>query len=337
MKAVRVNKPMDLEVVEIEEVQISKPNEIKVQVKATGVCGSDVGIYKGTNPMAVYPRIIGHEMSGQIVEVGEDVKNFKIGDRVVIDPVVDDPTTPQSLIGRPNIAVGLQVRGVHIDGFMSEYTITTEQRAYKIPEGISFEEAALIEPFSIGANSCARAEVSPRDIVFVNGAGTIGQTVLRTAVLRGARVIVSDIDNEKLEIAKKNGVYKTINIKGKNLIEEIYKIVPNGVDVAIDAVCTVKSFEEMCQIVAPAGRVITLGFTEEPSQIQAKWITAKELDIRGSRLSNRKFPEVIRYFEDNRISREDMISHKFNLQDAQKAFDLSLNPNEPNKKILITY
>lgn len=337
MKAIEIKEVDSLEIIETVEPIIEKDDQVKIKVKYVGICGSDVGIYNGNNPMAIYPRIIGHEMTGEVVDIGSEVKHLKIGDRVVVDPVVSSLNSPQSIIGRPNISDDLQVRGVHTNGFMAEYIVSKSESVYKIPDSMSYEDAVLVEPFSIGSNVGWRAEISPRDTVFVLGAGTAGQTVLRTAILRGARVIVGDIDDAKLDMALEQGAYKVINTNGKSASEEVLKLVPGGVDVAIDAVGMAFAFEEIIKMAAPAGRVIELGFSEEGVPIQTKWITSKELDIRGSRLSNRRFPEVIRCIEDGRLSTKGMVSHVFDVQDIDKAFKTHMDPSIESRKVLVKF
>ncbi|MDO4594939.1 MAG: alcohol dehydrogenase catalytic domain-containing protein [Tissierellia bacterium] len=336
MKAVRVNEKFDMEIVDICEPVIENDDEVKIKVKATGICGSDIGIFNGTNPMVTYPRIIGHEMSGEVVDVGESISHVKKGDRVVVDPVTESGMSPEAIIGRSNVSNDLKVRGVHLDGFMQEYIISKKDRVYKL-EGLDYNTMALIEPFTIGANANWRAETSPRDNVFVNGAGTIGQTVLRTAILRGARVYVSDIDQEKLEIASDMGAYETIDMSGKDTVKEALKANPYGYDVVIDCVCSTDSFSDCIQITAPAARVISLGFSNDFSKIKQKWITSKELDIRGSRLSNKKFSEVIRAIEDKRINTEKIITHTYPIEKVKDAFELSLDGSRKSGKILITF
>lgn len=338
MKAVKVSKPNLIEVVEVEEPNIQTEDEVKIKVKTVGICGSDVGIYCGTNPMATYPRVIGHEMSGIVEEVGNNVKYIKEGDHVVVDPVNNCGICPACRSGHPNICYNLEVSGVHREGFFSEHIVAKEGSVYKIDKNIPWEKACLVEPFSIGANSTSLAKVTPNDTVLVLGAGTIGQTVIRTALLMGARVIATDFDEEKLDSAKKQGAILTINPNKEEVESEVLKATDNiGPNVVIDTVCLPSTVEQAIRIAAPTGRVITLGFSETPSQIQQKWITAKELTVQGSRLSNRKFPQVIKNISDGKLSLDEMISHTFNYKDIKVAMAKILDKEEKTKKVVLKF
>ncbi|QQK07989.1 zinc-binding alcohol dehydrogenase family protein [Miniphocaeibacter halophilus] len=338
MKALKIFEPKILKIVDIEEPKIVDKNDVKIKTMTTGICGSDVSMYAGTNTMVVYPRIFGHEMAGEVVEVGSSVENLKVGDHVTVDPVNNCGYCHACREGRPNICYNLKVRGVQGEGFNAEYIVVPKDAVYKLSSSIPWEEACLIEPYTIGFNATSRAGLKPADTLLILGAGTIGQTTLRTALMMGARVIISDIDDEKLETAKNQGAFLTINPARDDLKKIIEENTEGfGPNVVIDAVCIPETVEQSIELAAPGGRVVTLGFSETPSKIQQKHITAKELDIRGSRLNNRKFASVIKSLEDKKINFDDMISHVIDFKDAKDAFEIMLDANTPKKKIVLKY
>ena len=199
-----------------------------------------------------------------------------------------------------------------------------------------WNKSVLVEPFSIGFQANRRAKVKEGDVVFVMGAGSIGQTVGRVAQYLGAKVFTSDMDPKKLERAKKYGM-EAINAKEQDPIEYI-KEKNNGrlADVAVDAICTPKTFEQAVKSVASAGRVVNLGFSTEPSQIYSVDITSQELEIVGSRLSNRRFPEVIEAYNSGNLSFEDLVSHEMKFEEAEKAINMILDKDTYTEKVILT-
>ena len=205
MKAVLVTQPHRIVIEERPRPEISEPTEVLIKVKVGGICGSDVHIYHGTSSVATYPRVIGHEIVGEIIEVGLQVTNWSSGDRVIIDPVISCGTCYQCRIGRRNVCRNLKVRSVHVDGGYQEYVVVPQESIYHIPDNVSWEDAILIEPFTVAEQVCSRAEIQAGDLVFIMGAGPVGLSVLKMAKLRGATCFISDIVEKRLEFAKTQG------------------------------------------------------------------------------------------------------------------------------------
>ena len=211
MKAVKISEAYKVEIIDIPEPEIEHPSDVKVKIKRVGICGSDMHIYYGTNPLATYPRIVGHEVAGEIVEVGSAVNKVAVGDHVVIEPIRYCGECYACKKGRPNVCKDVSVFGVHEDGGMLEFSIRSEKQVHKVSPEIDWDEAVMAEPYTIGAQATWRGNVQAGDTVFIQGAGPIGVTVLKMAKLRGATVIMSDFTNERLEFAKENGADYVIN------------------------------------------------------------------------------------------------------------------------------
>ena len=336
MKAVRVISPKSLEICEVPMPEIKNEDDMLIKVISAGLCGSDIHIYHGTNPVATYPRIIGHEFAGEVVKVGAGVSDLASGDHVVIDPVINCGKCYPCSIGRPNVCSKLQVRGVHTDGGFQEYVAIPRQYIHKISTDISWAEAALIEPFTISAQVVARAEVTARDTVFIMGAGPIGLCILQAVKRIGAKCFISDLVDQRLQLAKEMGADLTINASRQDVDEVIMSETGGaGVPVVIDAVCIPQTFEQAVKIASPAGRVVLLGLTVKASQVPQLDIMKKELDVRGSRLNNKRFPAVIEWFGNREIKAQMLISHVFHFTEIQKAFEQVENhPNETCKVVL---
>ena len=338
MKALCVQSPHHLVIEERPVPAIQAANEVLIKVKAAGICGSDVHIYHGTSPVATYPRVIGHEIAGEILAIGTQVTDFAVGDRVVMDPVIYCGNCYQCKTGRRNVCSKLKVRSVHVDGGYQEYIVLPQESIYLIPRQLSWEEAVMIEPFTIAEQVCWRAQITKEDIVFIMGAGPVGLSVLKRAKLSGATCYISDILDTRLALAQSYGADAVIHAKQTDPGEEIKRLTNgNGATVVIDAVCSVRSFEQALTYVCAAGRVIPLGFTKEPSAISQLSITAREIDVRGSRLHNNQFPVVIEHFREGRIEVADMITHRYSFTDIHAALKLIEDPAVEKGKVVLLF
>lgn len=332
-------KPGDLRVVDEEKPVLDKENNVMIRMTAAGICGSDGGIYHGTNAAATYPRIIGHENVGVVEEVGEGVTRVKVGDRVIVDQVNACGKCYACRMGRPNVCANLKVRGVHIDGGYRQWMAVPEDKCYLLPEGISDVDAIMIEPTTIAVQSCSRAELTEEDDLMVIGAGALGTSLLRIARLyHPHKLIMVDIDDDKLADCLKNGATDVINSKKEDVVEKAKELTGGyGPTVTIDAACFPGSLLTACKATGNAGRVITMGFSVAPDEINQFVITSKELDVRGSRLQNRRFGDVIRLIEEGKVDLTGAVSHTFKLTDAQKAFDFVDSRDPSIRKVAFTF
>lgn len=339
MKAVKIMKPNELQIIDMEKPAIDEKNNVLVKIHVAGICGSDVGIYHGKNAAATYPRVIGHEMVGEIVETGENVTKRKVGDRVIIDQVTACGHCYACRKGRPNVCENLQVRGVHIDGGYREYMAVPESDCYLLPETLSYEDAVMIEPTTIAVQACSRAELVFEDNLMIIGAGALGSSILRIARLYNPhKIIMVDIEEDKLEESLENGATDIINSKVEDVVEKAHELTDGyGPTVVIDAACFHGSFLTACKCAGNAGRVITMGFGVDPDEINQFAITSKELDVRGSRLQNRKFQTVIDMVNKGKVNLNNSISHRFYFEDAQKAFDFNDTHDPSIRKIVLTF
>lgn len=338
MKAICFPEPNKVQIEERPMPVISSPDEVLMKIKTGGICGSDMHVYHGRSPVATYPRVPGHEIAGEIVEVGSAVNRVVVGDRVVMDPVIHCGECYQCRIGRQNVCAKLKVRSAHVDGGFQEYLVLPQTSVYKIPHNISWDEAAMIEPFTIAEQVCSRAELTGDDTVFIMGAGPVGLSVLKRAKLSGARCIISDIFDNKLELAKQFGADLAINAANTDVKTALMQFTGDiGATVVVDAVCNTRSFEQALEYVCAAGRVITLGFSKELSSIAQFSITMRELDVRGSRLHNNKFPVVIDHFASGRLKVAEMITHRFPFTEIAKAINVIEDPKIDSGKVLLYF
>ncbi|KQB91635.1 putative zinc-type alcohol dehydrogenase-like protein YjmD [Geobacillus sp. PA-3] len=337
MKAVQVIEAHKLIVKEMEKPSIKNPDDVLVKVKCVGICGSDMHIYHGTNPLATLPRVIGHEVAGEVVAVGEAVSTVNVGDHVVIEPIRYCGTCYACRKGRPNVCKHLSVFGVHEDGGMREWVVLPEKQVHAVDPSLPWDEAVMAEPYTIGAQAVWRGQVNKGDKVLIQGAGPIGICVLKMAKLSGAEVMISDLNDERLTFAKSNGADYVVNAAKENVVEAVsFWTKGEGANIVIDAACLPKTFELALQVVSPAGTVVVLGFDERPSAIPTLPITKNEVTIVGSRLQTYQFSKVIRLLNERKLTHNGLVTHQFPFEKVQEAFSfVESYPDQVLKALII--
>lgn len=339
MKEVVITGPKKFEV---REVPVPKPGdgEVLIQMKAAGVCGSDLHLFLGENPNAIYPRIPGHENAGVVVEVGKNVTAIKPGDPVVVDLVVACGKCPQCLSGRRNICRTVKARGSATDGGWREYFVVPEHEAYVLPKEIPFRDAALIEPFAIGGHCTGRARIQGGESVLVLGSGTIGAVILQTLKQKGCRVICADINDSSLERAKGYGADAIVNTKTQNLRDAVQAFTDGGgVDVIFDSACYPGSLAALLEQGIPAngGTVVPLGFCTDYEKITQAMINVRELTIAGTRMSSGQFQPTIQDFAKGKYQLDGMVSHYIHFDQIEQVFENILHPVKDMKKMVILF
>ena len=232
----------------------------------------------------------------------------------------------------------MKVRGVHIDGGYREYMAVPEKDCYILPDSISYADAVMIEPTTIAIQCLSRAAIEDDDIVFIIGCGALGSSILRIARLTNTKIIVGDIVEDKLNEALKNGADYAVNLSNSDFKEKIREYSDGrGPTLTIDAACTKDSLMNAISVTGNAGRVITMGFSVSPTEVNQFLITSKELDIRGSRLQNKKFGDAIELINEGKIDLKNAVSHTYNFMDAQKAFDFIDSKDKSIRKIALLF
>ncbi|OCF92395.1 Zn-dependent oxidoreductase [Gilliamella sp. wkB7] len=337
MKSIVIKQPNEL-VIEEREVPQPKLGEVRVKVKLAGICGSDSHIYRGHNPFAKYPRVIGHEFFGVIDAVGEGVDQSRIGERVSVDPVISCGCCYPCSVGRPNVCSSLTVLGVHRDGGFSQYAVVPSKNAYVIPDEINDEFAVMIEPFTIAANATAQLKPTQNDVALIYGAGPMGLTSVQAlkGVYNVKEVIVVDRIDERLAMAKSSGADRTINNTSLSLKDELDKLNIKPT-VIIDAACHPSILQEAITIASPAARILIMGFSSDPCQITQQGITSKELSIFSSRLNANKFSIVIDWLNKKLIDPKKLITHRFDYTDVVQAIQTFEKDQKQCCKVLLTF
>jgi threonine dehydrogenase-like Zn-dependent dehydrogenase len=332
MKALFLTAVGQTEIQEI-DIPIPKPDEVLLKIGMVGFCGGDLNGFKGLFELQEYPNVLGHEVGGTIEAMGNQVPNtFKIGDKATVYPYLNCGKCISCRKGRRNACQDNKTMGVRRPGAMTHY-ISIHWQDLFLSEKLSLKELALVEPLTVGFHAAARGRVTNKDKVAVIGCGIVGMGAIASAVNRGAEVIAIDIDDSKMEIAKKIGVAHTINTNIENLHEALMRITDgDGPDVIIEAVGNVITYRAAVDEVAYTGRVVCIGYAKSAVEFNTGIFVRKEIEILGSRNCTDEFPEVIAYLEAGKFPGEEVISKLVSLEDAGAALaDWATNPKSITK------
>lgn len=288
-----------MRVIEMEKPVVA-PGQILVKIEYVGFCGSDLNTYLGRNPMVKLPVVPGHEVGAVVEEIGEGVPEglFAKGMSVTLNPYTNCGKCASCRNGRVNACEHNETLGVQRNGVMCEYAVMPWQKVIPAPS-MSSRDCALIEPMSVGFHAVSRGQVVDNERVMVIGCGMIGMGAIVRASLRGATVIAVDLDDEKLELARKVGATYVINSKTENVHKRMLQLTDGlGADVVIEAVGSPVTYVMAVDEVGFTGRVVCIGYAKSPVEFQTKLFVQKELDIRGSRNAlPADFRAVINYLQ----------------------------------------
>lgn len=341
MKALIYTKPYSFEYSDFPD-PVAGDDDVLIRVKACGICGSDVHGFTGKTGRRIPPLIMGHEAAGIVEGLGKNVNGFEKGDRVCFDSTVYCNKCEACLSGRFNRCDKRQVLGVSVPAFkrhgaFAEYVAVPSWITSKIPDELSFVQAALLEPASIGTHAANRAPISNNDTVVVIGAGTIGLFILQAARLRGAaKVIAVDINEFRLDLAKKLGADKLINPLKSDLSEAVLQETEGkGANVTLEAVGYAKTFADAVTITRMGGYVVAVGNLEKKAEFDLQQLVAKEHTFTGSYASSGEFRDCIELVASGKINVEPLISNVLPLEEGPDAFDRLLKAEENLLKIVL--
>ncbi len=319
--------------IEISDVQMPEPKEGEalLRVKSAGICGSDIGAFRGTNGLVSYPRIIGHEIAGEVISIPENNKNgIKPGDRVIVDPYLYCGHCYPCSIGRTNCCVDLKVLGVHVDGGMAEYFCHPADMLLKVPDDMPWDIIPLAEPLTIALHGIHRLNLKAGEHIAINGAGPIGLLAAMVALHYGAEPIMIDLVKERLDFAKSLGVRYTINLREEDLVEKVSEYT-NGrmAECVMEASGANSAIRATLDIVSHAGRIALTGWPKQETPIPTDMITRKEVDVRGARTSAGEFPEAIELIYHQKVDVRRILTKVISIDEAPETIrDIEKNPGD---------
>ncbi len=325
MKAAIFYAPGDLRI-ENKSLRKISAEEVVVKVQYCGVCGTDVHIYEGAAGSAEVkpPVILGHEFSGEIVEIGKNVRGLKIGDRVSVDPNIACGKCYHCQRGQVHLCENLQAIGVTRDGGFAELVIVPEKQAYRLPDGVSNEAGALVEPLACCLHGIDLTEIKPGDSVLIVGGGTIGLIMLQLARLAGAgKIIVSEPVQQKRTLAEEFGADMTIDPLNSSVPETVRKITGHGVNAAIECVGAADTVKDAIASCARGGKIMLFGLTPPDCEIAIKPfdIFQRELTIRSSFVNPFTHGRAVELLSGGRIELDKIITEILSLDDLERALE----------------
>lgn len=329
MRTLSIFKPGKL-VMEDTSYPVLTPGNAIVKIEMCGICGSDVTAYSGKNPTMRYPiHGLGHEGVGVIVEIGENDRGLKAGDRVALEPYVPDFSCHMCQEGRFNNCAHLNVCGVHKDGMMTEYFLHPTALLYKLPGDMPWEKAALVEPLTIGMHGATRARVKAGEHVVIFGAGTIGLMAAFACCSYGATPILVDMVQPRLDFAKNElGMPYVYNSRSGG-VEEFLSQVTGGklCEAMIDCTGAQPVLGNMHNYVCHGGRIALIGWPHGEVTINQTRLMQKEIDICPSRNSCGKFPEAIDLIHKGELPIHKMLTKVIDLEQVEQTIqDMMVNP-----------
>ncbi len=340
MKAISLNEPQQFSRIEVSEPPAPGAGEVLVRVHRIGICGTDYSGYLGKMPFFSYPRIPGHELGVEVLAVGEGVTQVRVGDRCAVEPYMNCQQCYPCRHGNGNCCESLKVIGVMTDGGMRERILLPARKVHPA-NALSPDQCALVETLAIGCHAVNRGAPVPGENVLVIGAGPIGLSVIEFAKLSGARTIVMDLNEQRLEfVRKKMGVPDTIFSKGDGSELETLQEMTSGdlAQVVIDATGSHKSMSGCFQFAGFTGRVVYVGITQqEVSFPHAPLVHRRELTLLASRNAHpADFTRIVKLIEDGKIDTRPWITHRATFDAMIDVFPAWLKPESGVIKAIVS-
>jgi L-iditol 2-dehydrogenase len=342
MKAVVLTGIKQMQLTDVPEPGIQKDTDVLLKIEIVGVCGSDVHYYETGrigSQIVEYPYITGHECSATVKAVGSSVTRVKIGDAVAVDPTISCHNCVQCKMGRENTCYNLRFLGTpgQAEGCLCEYIVMPEECCYPTNGAITLEQAALCEPLSIGAYSVKQAKLSENTNIAILGAGPIGLCTLVSAKTENVKTCyMTEKIEERIEVAKKAGATWVANPDRQDIVKEILKRQPDGVDVAFECAGQQETIDQCVELLRPGGKLILIGIPRfERISLAINKIRRKEITIINIRRQNKCMQTAIDLIASGKVNVDFMITHRLTLRQSQDAFDMVAEYRDGVVKALI--
>ena len=342
MKALFLDKQECLSVRDVSLPQDLGANDVRIKITNVGVCGSDVHYYlhgRIGGFVINEPMVLGHEASGTIIETGASVKNLKVGDRVCMEPGIPDYASRQTLQGMYNLDPDVRFWATPpIDGCLRESIVHPANLTFKLPDNVSFEEGALVEPLAIGVHSAKKARIVPGDTALVLGAGTIGLVTALSAIAAGcSHVIIADSKQDKLDFVNKHYGERisTFNIATGDLKANVWQNYPNGLDIVFEASGNAHAILSTTSFLCPGGKVVLIGMPQDPAPIDIVEAQCKEIEFLTIFRYANVYDRAIKYIASGQINVKPLITHRFDFENVLNAFEFAASMPGDAIKIMI--
>jgi len=343
IKAAIMYKVNDIRIEEVERPKVGM-NEVMLKVKSVGICGSDLHYYKHGRIGKVtvnQPIILGHETAGEIVEIGKNVKERHVGDRVIIEPGTPCGVCKMCKTGRYNLCLDMIFRAhPPTHGTFVEFLVCRSDLVFPIPDDMSFEVGAMLEPLAVGVYVSGLTNTKPDDTVTILGSGPIGLSILQVMRAIGvSKIFITDLLETRLELAKRLGATAAINVSIKDPVKEIMDLTNgNGTEIVIEAVGDPKTYFMTTDIAAMGGTIIFVGMASETVfPINVDQIVSKELIVKGSFRYANAFPKAIALAASGKVDMGALITHRYPFEKIKEAMDCAYECKDKAIKVVVNF
>ena len=343
MKALVLERQHELKLRDIDLPLEVGPADVKIKMHTVGVCGSDVHYYTHgrIGPFVVKaPMVLGHEAAGTVVEVGSKVTNLKVGDRVCMEPGIPDLASKASKIGFYNVDPSLTFWATPPDhGCLTPYVVHPAAFTFKLPDNVSFSEAAMVEPFAVGVQAAVKAEIKPGDVGVVTGAGPIGIMVALAALLGGcSKVYITDLVPEKLAIAGRYDNIVPVNVRETSLVDVVLKDTEGwGADLVFEASGSPKAYEGVTEVIRPGGKLVVIGMPVEPVALDMSLFAAKEIRIETVFRYANVFDRALNMIASGKVDLKPLVTGTYSFDDSIVAFERAEEAHPTDVKLQILF
>jgi L-iditol 2-dehydrogenase len=319
-------------------VPVPGPDQVLIKIKKIGICGSDIHVFHGTHPYTPFPVTQGHEVAGQIVKTGENVKEFTVGQKVTIEPQVFCGKCWPCRHGKYNLCENLKVMGFQTTGTASEYFAVDASKVTPIPDCMTYSEGAMIEPLAVTVHAVKRYEDIKGANVVVLGCGPIGILLIQSLKAMGAaKVFATDISDKRLELAKSLGADYAINTLKKDYAEELVSAYgPDKADVIFECAGSDITMDQAIQNARKGSVIILVAVFGKKANVDLAKLNDSELDLNTSMMYRHEdFVDAIRFVQEGKVQLKPLQSARFAFEDYQKAYEYIDNNRETTMKVLI--
>ncbi len=327
---------------EVKLHDIPKPQagagEVLLHIKHIGVCGSDIHVNHGLHPFTSYPVVQGHEFSAVVAEVGEGVVGVSLGQKVTARPQVVCGKCPPCRRGDYHICDNLKVEGFQAPGVAQDYFVTSAEKLHFLPDSMTMDQGALVEPTSVATHSTARAGDLMGKNVLVLGAGPIGNLIAQVAQSRGAaKVLIRDISDFRLEIAQACGLEHVSNAKNETMVEAKQRVFGDeGYGVAFEAVGVEATMDDAIQTIDKGGTIMIVGVFGEKPRIDMSIVGDREISLVGTLMYRHEDYELaIEFIDSGKVVTEPLITKRFPLESYQEAYEFIDAQGDKSLKVII--
>lgn len=340
MKAVFVEDAEKISIKEI-EIPVVKKDEVLIKVAVAGICGSDIHTYKGLHPFRKPPVVIGHEVAGEVVKIGEAVTKFQVGDRVTVEPQIGTGESEGVFTGNVNYSDERLAPGMgDWLGTMAEYFVSPEAQVIALPDSVSYDQGVLVEPLAVGVHAAFKGDVQSTDRVAILGAGPIGLLTLIAVKARGVTdVMVTDVLEYSLDVAKDMGAAAVVNIKDNPTWVKEAKTTFNGSFDKVFITAGVPGIlNDALNLLKKGGRVVTVAMFHGEQSIDIEQLQQNEKEVVGCMTYNRPDSErALEIIAKGELDVDKVISHKLTYKQAGRGFEMVDKKQDHSVKVIVSF